>query len=285
MFAINTQTCEICEIGPATGGATPDLVVFPDASYATITNLANPFRGVINLFTPPNYNMTSIEGPVGSEFVGLVLASNGLVYISGRFNGQPALFSYDPITQLFNFLGNFPVGIDELYFIGGVMYGLTTNFPKNIWQIDINDPMQSVQIQGLPGGVNPFGVCSVDNLVYISNHNSLYQYNQVTNSMTQLCNFQGVILLLGSTLSAPPPDGDPFNCFCSTSAGTLQGGPLDFCIPLNATATHNNDHDLDADDLLQFILYSDPADPTGSIIATSATPDFSYVSPLQPDVT
>ncbi len=228
--------------------------------------------------------MTTVFGPVESEFFGIVLAPNGVVYISGLINGQPALFTYDPATQQISFLGNFPVGIDELYFIGGVMYGVTSGPTKTIWQIDVNDPMQSVQIQPFPG-VNPFGLCAVDNLAYISDHNKLYQYNPVTNTLTQLCNFQGIIFLLGSTLSAPPPDGDPFNCFCSTFAGTMQSGFLNACIPQNASATHNNDHDLDADDLLQFILYSDPADPTGSIIATSATPDFSFAAPLQPGVT
>ncbi|MBL7798001.1 MAG: hypothetical protein JNJ90_16030 [Saprospiraceae bacterium] len=284
MFAVNTQTCEICVIGPATCGPTADLVVYPDGSYATISRATNPLRGAINIFTPPNFNMTTVFGPVESEFFGIVLAPNGVVYISGQLNGQPALFTYDPITQQINFLGNFPVGIDELYFIGGIMYGVTSGATKTIWQIDVNDPMQSVQIQPFPG-VNPFGLCAIDNLMYITDHNKLYRYNPVTNTLTTLCNFQGVIFLLGSTLSAPPPDGDPFNCFCETSAGTLQNQSLDICIPLDASATHNNDHDLDADDLLQFILYSDPADPTGSIIATSATPDFSFAAPLQPGVT
>jgi hypothetical protein len=52
--------------------------------------------------------------------------------------------------------------------------------------------------------------------------------------------------------------------------------PASFCIDEQAGGTFNNDEELDGDDLLQFILFSNPADTLGSIVAVSATPSFSF---------
>jgi hypothetical protein len=42
---------------------------------------------------------------------------------------------------------------------------------------------------------------------------------------------------------------------------------------------------LDANDILRYILFSNPSDTAGSIVATSATPNFNFASPLQTGVT
>jgi len=63
---------------------------------------------------------------------------------------------------------------------------------------------------------------------------------------------------------------------CPTDAGTMQEQTLDACINAPATLPHNGDEVLDNDDLLQFILFSDPNDTLGSIIATSNTPTFTF---------
>ncbi|MBK9338790.1 MAG: hypothetical protein IPM98_20560, partial [Lewinellaceae bacterium] len=63
---------------------------------------------------------------------------------------------------------------------------------------------------------------------------------------------------------------------CDTDAGTMQGQIDHACINEPATFTHNGDEVLDADDLLQFILFSNLADTLGSIIATSNTPSFTF---------
>ncbi len=68
---------------------------------------------------------------------------------------------------------------------------------------------------------------------------------------------------------------DP-NC-CDTDAGTMLSQTLHACINQPATFTHNGDEVLDGNDLLQFILFSDPADTLGSIIAISNTPTFTFV--------
>jgi len=63
---------------------------------------------------------------------------------------------------------------------------------------------------------------------------------------------------------------------CDTYAGTMLDQTLHACINEPATLTHNGDEVLDGNDLLQFILFSDPNDTLGSIIATSNTPTFTF---------
>jgi len=287
LFAVNVQTCEYCSVASANCDGVMDVIVFQDGTFATVGIAYGPTRGIIRIYTPPNYTVTVVDGPAGGWFHGAVIGPNGLVYISGQINNQSILYSYDPITQQIDVVGNLPVMMNEIFFIGNVLYGVSLETPqRQVWQINLNDPMQSVPIQGLPPGWNLDGSCAAGSLAYMGWLNRLYQYNVATNTLTELCNFNGLIGGFGQAMSGLPPGGDdPYNCLCETSAGTMQSGPLDFCIPLDASATHNNDHDLDADDLLQFILYSDPTDPTGSIIFTAATPDFSFAAPLQPGVT
>jgi hypothetical protein len=63
---------------------------------------------------------------------------------------------------------------------------------------------------------------------------------------------------------------------CLTDAGTMLEQTLHACINQPAILTHNGDEVLDNNDLLQFILFSDPSDTLGSIIAVSNTPTFTF---------
>jgi len=73
---------------------------------------------------------------------------------------------------------------------------------------------------------------------------------------------------------------------CDTYAGTMLEQTLHACINEPATLTHNGNEVLDGNDLLQFILFSDPNDTLGSIIATSNTPTFAFnPATMQTEVT
>jgi len=63
---------------------------------------------------------------------------------------------------------------------------------------------------------------------------------------------------------------------CLTDAGTMIEQTNSECANQPATFAHNGDEVLDADDLLQFIIFSDPADTLGSIIAVGNTPTFTF---------
>jgi hypothetical protein len=63
---------------------------------------------------------------------------------------------------------------------------------------------------------------------------------------------------------------------CLTDAGNMIGISQTVCINQDAVFTHNGDEELESGDLLQFILYTSPANPLGTILATANTPNFSY---------
>ncbi|MCC6463114.1 MAG: hypothetical protein IT260_21770 [Saprospiraceae bacterium] len=63
---------------------------------------------------------------------------------------------------------------------------------------------------------------------------------------------------------------------CLTDAGQINAAPLTICGTGTASVPAATPTVLEPDDLLQYILFSDPNDTLGSILATSATPVFAF---------
>lgn len=72
---------------------------------------------------------------------------------------------------------------------------------------------------------------------------------------------------------------------CPTDAGVLSGSPLQACLPQPASFSPATQTNLEPNDLLQYILYTNANDPEGSIVATSNTPSFTFGPPLQLNTT
>lgn len=87
----------------------------------------------------------------------------------------------------------------------------------------------------------------------------------------------GVLFSLYLCCSAP---------LCQTNAGQINAAPLTLCGTATANVPPATQTFLEPGDLLRYILFSDPNDTAGSIIATSITPSFSFnPALLQPNVT
>lgn len=61
-----------------------------------------------------------------------------------------------------------------------------------------------------------------------------------------------------------------------TFAGTMQTAPLTFCEGEPALGIHNNDENLEPDDVLQFVLHDNAGTSLGNVLATAGTPGFAY---------
>jgi hypothetical protein len=73
---------------------------------------------------------------------------------------------------------------------------------------------------------------------------------------------------------------------CTTNAGTIaQAGPYNTCINSTLNFPASTGTVLDNNDILRYILFSNPSDTAGSIIATSNTPSFTFAPPMQTGVT
>lgn len=108
------------------------------------------------------------------------------------------------------------------------------------------------------------------------------------------------VAITGNSFTSSLIDDDPYNftigdssdcpdielsgnsdCDCTSDAGTIN--PQDLlvsCEGETVTATSNGDTFLDGDDIGIWILYSDVADPLGSILLENTTGDFSFIAPL-----
>ncbi|MCC6463115.1 MAG: hypothetical protein IT260_21775 [Saprospiraceae bacterium] len=73
---------------------------------------------------------------------------------------------------------------------------------------------------------------------------------------------------------------------CQTDAGQINAAPLTLCGTGMATVPAATQTLLEPGDLLQYILFADPNDTLGSILATSNTPSFGFnPALLQPNIT
>ncbi len=67
-------------------------------------------------------------------------------------------------------------------------------------------------------------------------------------------------------------------CACTSAAGTMSSLTLlQLCLSNSADVLHNGDQVLDNDDALVFVLHTNPNNTLGTILATNATPSFSFL--------
>ncbi|MBL7795089.1 MAG: hypothetical protein JNJ90_01190 [Saprospiraceae bacterium] len=63
---------------------------------------------------------------------------------------------------------------------------------------------------------------------------------------------------------------------CTTDAGVIAGNPQTICGEVPASVATAEQTVLDSNDMLQYILFADPSDTLGSILATSTAPTFPF---------
>lgn len=71
-----------------------------------------------------------------------------------------------------------------------------------------------------------------------------------------------------------------FNCDCETNAGSMNfaNSPLEICDGSGFSVVHNDNENLDMDDLFIFVLHDQPGTQLGNIITSNTTPDFDFPS-------
>lgn len=74
------------------------------------------------------------------------------------------------------------------------------------------------------------------------------------------------------------------DCNCATSSGTMNfaNTPLHLCDSSGFVVVHNGNELLDVDDVLEFVLHTNPGATLGTIIATSSTTTFGYPANIIP---
>ena len=243
LFYILYSSINIASVNPATGTVTP---------IGTLPNIAAS---------------------------GLEWGEDGFLYAIGVY-----IFKINPVTGVVQNMGQFPPGwgsTGELVYYNGIYYG-AMNTPQGwvLANVDLNNPAASSIITSMPlpfvgGGAINHPTCP--KLLWIefntNTDTNIWEYDINTQTWSITCNNIPFVLGGGDT---PNDYTFPITCPCDTDAGMLSGGPLQFCLPQPASFSPATQTNLEPDDLLQYILYTNVNDPIGSIIATSNTPEFAF---------
>lgn len=284
IFYINLATCESCSVTPSSPNiGTEDIVMLPDGTHLNIDA-----AGIRRLVAPPDVIVIWLTGnPEG--YVAGQLAPNGLVYLVG----PSGLASYNPVNNSISTIGPWPAGVAgvfDLFYINGVLYanGLDQDLNAILITVNVANPAQSTFAPTNLGYTDGEGGSwnGTPGLFFADASHTIYFYNPQDGSTSTICDIDNQYSIISLTTLPPGLPNYPCITVCNTDAGELaQGGPYNNCVnsPLNfpeATQTV-----LDADDLLQYVLFSNPADTAGSILAVSNTPGFNFAAPMQTGVT
>ncbi|MEI6409948.1 MAG: hypothetical protein WCR52_11225 [Bacteroidota bacterium] len=292
VYAINLSTCEACPVTPAISlpFGVLDLVMLPNGNHLyvggnTLARLESPPGvGVVWTNTNPAYYWYCGE-----------LAPSGLVYLGG----SEGLGVFNPAGNTVSFIGPWPSSISymqDLFYVNGDLYGIGYDFNTNtnyLVLINVANPAQSTIVNSISspyGGVVAGNWNGNSGLFHSINTSAgisdIYFYNLQTNTDDLICDLPNNLFFYN--FSYLPPNIPNYTCLsgCTTNAGTITPqSPTNYCINASITVPHNNNATLDNNDLLQYVLFSNPSDTAGSIIATSNTPTFTFAPPMQTGVT
>jgi hypothetical protein len=280
VWRVNTATCEICPVLNYPIASPTELLILPNGDLLVATLSSGILR-----FDPPNNNpVATIPG----TFIGAQVHPNGTIYIS---NGN-TLSTFNPATNTFTLVGSFPpnYSVYELFFYNGQLYGIADNgIPgsgSGLIQINLANPGASTIVQIPPQ--NYIAATSASNgTIYVGDPNSpiyILTYNYATNTDTPGCLIPAELAYV-QNLTTVPAGVPELPCVCLGVAATPVQNTLNACVPNNATVLFNNNQLPDFNDLVRYILYTNPAAPLSSIIQTNTTPEFTYTPPVQPGVT
>ena len=273
LYKIDPLTCTVCPIITFNNiSSSVDVVVLPDGRI-----LVNDFDG-LRLYELPNPNPIWTDN---TPCEGSVLAPNGLVYLSS-YDPNGGLSVFDPATNTVTFIGLWPTNyfIGEFFYQNGLLYASGTeqvgpsSFPPRVFEINLNNPGLTTIVVSNPPIWTSGGFANEGYNTSTSPNNILRQYDVATNTLQTVCTLPvptGVSGLSTLPFGVPEPP-----CQCLTNAGTVNTSVFNICVPGSVTVPYNNDATLDGNDILRYILFSNPSDTLGSIIIQSSSATIPY---------
>ncbi|MEI6412209.1 MAG: hypothetical protein WCR52_22655, partial [Bacteroidota bacterium] len=265
---INLSDCSFCDIAPSSGNfGLADVVVLPGGG---LLNIGSTYLRR----TPPPPAAQEIWGAgTGTlEYGSGQLAPNGLVYLGGI----GGLGSFNPANNTLNFIGPWPaawpqISVNDIFFVNNLLYGIVfdPNGQTFLIQINVNNPSQSLWLGPVNGTGGAEGGTWNGNAGYFASNGifDIYFYDITSGNSTLVCDLPDDVVWVGG-LSFPPAGTPEPPCLCSTNAGVLGGnGTIQVCSNETLTVPAVTQTVLDGNDVLQYILFSNPNDTAGSIVA------------------
>ncbi|MBU6340938.1 MAG: hypothetical protein KGS48_05540 [Bacteroidetes bacterium] len=254
-----------------------DFIVLPNGKILTHTNSLN----LVVLESPPSTNI--VWQGSNNIYNAFIVGPNGVVYLISN----TGLATFDPVTYTITQIGSWPPSfsnyfLEDMYIYNGQVYAAGTDLVNGgivSVQIDLSNPSNSTLVGPTPLITSVGGTYNnTQGVFYIEFEQAPYMdlkfYNPVTGSSELVCDLpENAYIWSIDILPAGLPS---YPCLCVTSAGYLGNQSYSYCINANAIIPPATQTELDNNDLLRYILFSNPGDPLGSIIATSDTPTFPF---------
>jgi len=275
LYSINLNTCEVCQISNSLEvDIGNDITMLPNGNWISHGNCN------IALISPPPDNSVLFEMPFMSDpcIHGSVYDElNDIVYLLA----QDGLYIFDPVTFSFVLVGLWPTewniqNMEGIHFTGNTLYGTGGFIPEGyqLFEIDINDPSNSTILFNVP---IISGQGSSTNGYYYAANGLIGEFDITTQTETSLCGPYDPIGF--ATIDVPNFPLPNYDCIitCDTDAGEIPTtDPMLVCVNEPASINPAINTELEIDDVLQYILFTDLNDTVGTIIATSNTPDFLF---------
>jgi hypothetical protein len=292
---LNLATCEVCIefiIPQNPGWGVVDVQALPNGQVLTLSVNNSSTLAEINIYQPPNSTPISTFPFTGLTGFSVTLSPTGTIYyytlsVSGN-STESCLNEYDPVSNTSVVVGCADdVVLSDLFYSNGTLYSFGyTGLPPNnqnygLFSVVVGDPLQVTLEENLPF------VCGNGDTAVIPNEGiyttsvdctgEIFDYDLPNNSYTLQCNTLPQLYYGFSELPTgfPPP---PATCACITEVGEISSMDTILCTNevLNLNSTGSN---LDSDDVIEYLLFSDLTDTLGSIIQTSTSPSFSFSDP------
>ncbi len=211
---------------------------------------------------------------------GLEWGEDGFLYAISAF-----IFKINPTTGVVQNMGQFPAGwvsTGELVYQNGIYYGaMNTPLGWKLVNVNLDNPAASTIITNM---VMPFaGGASINHptcpkliwYVYDTTPPSeVWEYDVNTQTWAVACN--NIPFIIGGG-DSPNDYSFPFSCPCTTDAGNVTTQSFNRCgTSATVTVPFTGGEILDADDMLQYILFENLNDPAGSILSQSTAAVFGF---------
>ncbi|MDF1697538.1 MAG: hypothetical protein P1U56_16965 [Saprospiraceae bacterium] len=281
LHSIDLSTCEICQIAngiPFSSGIdAAEITMLPNGNWLVVGSCS------LNLMsTPPNSAIVYTSATDPCYTASAYNEINDIIYIMGI----DGLYTFDPVAFTFTFIGPWPaswnvISYETIHFTDGILYGTAFFEPDpnyQLFQIDINNPSNSSILFSIPFIVGSSG--SQSGYYFIEQGSlNIGEYDITTQSSSIICNYLGFGFY--ANIDVPTFTLPDYDCIitCDTDAGQVTNlDPILACVSQPVSINPAIDTELEADDVLQYIIFTDLNDTLGTIIATSNTPDFIFDS-------
>jgi hypothetical protein len=299
-WKVDVNTCEVCPVfDPAvfpnvnTNDNTNAGLILPNGDILAMRSVGGfgPFGGMYR-FDPPNPNPIATIG-LSTVFEGGFVHPNGTVYV----NSSSGLYTFNSATNTVTLVGNFPSGwaVESTFFQNGVAYALVNPSGGifSIAQINLTNPSASTIVGNTSVGISHVTTAANGQSYvyhYFNNGNPIgfHTLDATTGALTPVCVPPvppPYIFAGGSvrTMMAAPAGTPDLPCLCLGVAGSPNINSINLCVPQVASLGFSAAQ-LDFNDIVRYILYTNPANPLGSIVQNNPTPSFNFGPPLQENV-